>query len=539
MVSSQNISRLDVVRMQHLQLDDQHSNVFFHKRESRDVLSVKNSSNSIHNLRSPACIIREGMPEIYQIKDQANMAKKNKANSGYLLFDKQGNSLVSLPSINHQIVPTSNQPTQANLRCYSSFLGEAEPNISKIASKFEQQKNQKQKNNYQQQKDFQAKKHALDQSTQKKFQSNDLKDYQQPQRVASLFKSPMSNFIDQRKKKKSLKTLEQITLDIINQSANQLRKQKKQSEIDIFTDSDSDEDSFELHPIHHNLEIPIQPDYLPYHSIKPINRMKMIDWMIQVFRVLKRSSPQTFFLAVTLMDRFFLKKQELKEPLDSIELHETGLVCIHISSKFEDVIPIYMTQILNDAAHKKFTRDQILIREKQILSTLDFNIMDKNIYEESMILIKNSLSNFKQTKLSKRDIDCIMEYLLFLCQLTVHSYDICRYDTNALALTLVYLSVKFLKKFYVRQIAKRDKQELNNPNDHDNYQNLLDLRAFIRYIKLTHISSSLFSIKSLQSKVINHLQNFKEHKLLNLDRNYPQFMRQKSLDIFSIKYDLY
>jgi hypothetical protein len=70
--------------------------------------------------------------------------------------------------------------------------------------------------------------------------------------------------------------------------------------------------------------------------------MKMVDWMIQVFRVLKRSSPQTFFLSVSLMDNFFMKKHERKVKLDSNDLHEIGLVCIHISSKFEDVIPIYM-----------------------------------------------------------------------------------------------------------------------------------------------------------------------------------------------------
>jgi len=45
-------------------------------------------------------------------------------------------------------------------------------------------------------------------------------------------------------------------------------------------------------------------DFLKCHDITEENRTKLLDWMIQVFRVLKVSTPETFFLASTLLDLY-------------------------------------------------------------------------------------------------------------------------------------------------------------------------------------------------------------------------------------------
>jgi hypothetical protein len=52
------------------------------------------------------------------------------------------------------------------------------------------------------------------------------------------------------------------------------------------------------------------------------------------------------------MDRYF-KSTEKK--LNSSELHLTGIVCMFIASKYEDVIPILMKTIINKIGHNKFT----------------------------------------------------------------------------------------------------------------------------------------------------------------------------------------
>jgi hypothetical protein len=96
----------------------------------------------------------------------------------------------------------------------------------------------------------------------------------------------------------------------------------------------------------------------------------MMDWMIQVFRVLKLGSPQTYFTATRIMDRFFEASAVNGFIIDRTSLHQLGLVSVLISSKFEDVKPIRMNQILRDAGHSKFKLDEILEWEKRVLYTL-------------------------------------------------------------------------------------------------------------------------------------------------------------------------
>lgn len=86
----------------------------------------------------------------------------------------------------------------------------------------------------------------------------------------------------------------------------------------------------------------------------------MVDWMIQVFRVLNRSQDKTFFQAVTILDRFFAAKQAANVSVSREDLHLYGVVSIFLSSKIEDVIPIFMTDIVRDASHGKFEKEEII-----------------------------------------------------------------------------------------------------------------------------------------------------------------------------------
>lgn len=82
----------------------------------------------------------------------------------------------------------------------------------------------------------------------------------------------------------------------------------------------------------------------------------MIDWMVQVFRVMNRSSDETYFLAISIMDRYFLTKQQEGIQLLFQDLYLIGTVSIFIASKFEDVVAISMDELLSDVAHNKFNK---------------------------------------------------------------------------------------------------------------------------------------------------------------------------------------
>jgi hypothetical protein len=86
---------------------------------------------------------------------------------------------------------------------------------------------------------------------------------------------------------------------------------------------------------------------LERHQITTTLRARMIDWMIEVLTNFK-CDDQTFFLAVNLQDRFLKNTPTPKEVSD---LHITGVTCMFVASKFEDIYPLKMKTIYEKIAH--------------------------------------------------------------------------------------------------------------------------------------------------------------------------------------------
>ena len=109
---------------------------------------------------------------------------------------------------------------------------------------------------------------------------------------------------------------------------------------------------------------------LDRHTIPYSYRAKMVDWMIEVTLLFNLNS-QTFFLAQRIMDRYFLMKATLLQPQ---ELHEIGITCLFMASKFEDVAPLFLNIVSKKMAHGNMRKSAIIARELDILTTLDFKI---------------------------------------------------------------------------------------------------------------------------------------------------------------------
>ena len=81
----------------------------------------------------------------------------------------------------------------------------------------------------------------------------------------------------------------------------------------------------------------------------------MVDWMVEVLTTFKMSE-HTFFLAVSLMDRFF---KYTDKKLNSSDLHLTGVASMFIASKYEDIEPFFMRTIIKKVCHSKFTPEEV------------------------------------------------------------------------------------------------------------------------------------------------------------------------------------
>lgn len=75
-------------------------------------------------------------------------------------------------------------------------------------------------------------------------------------------------------------------------------------------------------------------------------------------------------------------------------LYLIGLAALFISSKYEDIVPIRMKQIIEDAGHLKFNLNQILKMERLILMNLDFNLTYDSLFENASIGYKDTLYSY-------------------------------------------------------------------------------------------------------------------------------------------------
>ena len=96
-------------------------------------------------------------------------------------------------------------------------------------------------------------------------------------------------------------------------------------------------------------------DSLKRHKITPALRARMVDWMIEVLTNFK-SDDQTFFLACSLLDRYFKGKEKTCEVTD---LHIIGVTTMFIASKYEDYYPIKMKIVFEKIAHQKLKIEDI------------------------------------------------------------------------------------------------------------------------------------------------------------------------------------
>ena len=109
---------------------------------------------------------------------------------------------------------------------------------------------------------------------------------------------------------------------------------------------------------------------LKRHKVTGNLRARMIDWMIEVLTNFK-CDDQTFFLSVSLLDRYFKLKSDEREISD---LHIIGVTTMFIASKYEDIYPLKMKMVYEKIAHKKLSIDKIKTLEMEILKTIKYRI---------------------------------------------------------------------------------------------------------------------------------------------------------------------
>jgi hypothetical protein len=157
-------------------------------------------------------------------------------------------------------------------------------------------------------------------------------------------------------------------------------------------------------------------------------RAILVDWMTEVHLKFKLN-PETLFLTVNLLDRYLEKSIVTRNKLQLV-----GVACMLIASKYEE---IYAPEVKDFVyiADKAFSKEEILLMERDILRELDFG------------LTAPSILRFLERYAHIAQIDT-RQFLLgrYLIELTLTEYKMLRYTPSLIAASVVYLTNKIMKR---------------------------------------------------------------------------------------------
>ena len=160
----------------------------------------------------------------------------------------------------------------------------------------------------------------------------------------------------------------------------------------------------------------------------------MIDWMIEVLTNFK-CDDQTFFLSVSLIDRYFKLKSDVREISD---LHVIGVTCMFIASKYEDIYPLKMKMVYEKIAHKKLPMEKIKTLEMDILKTIKDRIPAPTSHDFLKYYLKQVLNIGRSGKSTNVEVKLaegetpkpanesllIEKMSLYLAKMALHDYDL-------------------------------------------------------------------------------------------------------------------
>lgn len=118
---------------------------------------------------------------------------------------------------------------------------------------------------------------------------------------------------------------------------------------------------------------------LNYSKVNPLTRAQMVDWMVEVLTNLsRRFSEATFFKSIQIMDMHF---KSSGPALTDSQVHLVGITAMYIGSKYEDVDPLRIQELTQDASYNKFSAKDVREKEMEVLNSFRYQVSFKTHVE--------------------------------------------------------------------------------------------------------------------------------------------------------------
>ena len=165
-------------------------------------------------------------------------------------------------------------------------------------------------------------------------------------------------------------------------------------------------------------------------EVKDTSRAFLVEWIIDVHRKF-RLLPETLYVTVFLIDRYLSIKQIKKS-----QLHILGVTSLLISTKYEEIYPPELKDLLS-VSENKFTREQVLAMEMDMLLTLQFDVTTPSAYR--------FLERFRKLSTTAND-DKVFFFAQYLQEIALLDASLLKYKPSEIAAAALILSTKCIKR---------------------------------------------------------------------------------------------
>ena len=196
-------------------------------------------------------------------------------------------------------------------------------------------------------------------------------------------------------------------------------------------------------------------DPLKGHNITQEFRTKMTDWMVEVTTSFK-CQPRTYFLAVTLLDKYLIAAHNNGRVLENKDIHMLGVTAMYLASKYEDVFPLHSKVVSEKIAHGAISPKQIIEKEIEFLQLFEFQIDFVTHYDfwqtytdklEKQLLHNLQLmaTPYVSIEQAKELLSKLNQMTMLLIKMSIQCRDFLQYSPSTIVASALYSSTAFLK----------------------------------------------------------------------------------------------
>eukprot|EP00347_Sterkiella_histriomuscorum_P016728 403352079 len=300
--------------------------------------------------------------------------------------------------------------------------------------------------------------------------------------------------------------------------------------------------------VQNDLQIQTEVDPDPYLEInqKLLNKnRKMLKCSGLMDIEIQNNEQQGLYLVKKYLNR--CEDSDQIHVFEGKQFHLLGMTALWMASKLQDLIPIFLSQVVKDAGHNKYSRDDIISMERDIGKCLEFKLLDLTIYEESMTIMKTFLFEKCKIRLSDKDQKQIFNLVYLTAIANRHNYKISGKTSKLEAIAICTFTLKIIKLIHTLNNENqnydqtKDVEKFKNQNPHNIKAN--QIKAMINSFKWNYIINQehQHKVRQLQEEIETNLLEFEQNNknLKNMTQNISVYINVRDALLYQQDKQIY